>query len=70
MLAGRVRGYDKPGTQVDDAAVVEVEQWDASVDRFVKVMPHDYKRALAELEEPAPEQQPEPEMAPPAGARG
>ena len=47
-----------------------LERWDASVDRFVKVMPHDYKRALAELEEPAPEQQPEPEMAPPAGARG
>jgi len=26
VLAGRVRGYDKPGTQVDDAAVVDVEQ--------------------------------------------
>ena len=25
VLAGRVRGYDKPGTQVDDAAEVEVE---------------------------------------------
>jgi 23S rRNA (cytidine1920-2'-O)/16S rRNA (cytidine1409-2'-O)-methyltransferase len=26
VLAGRVRGYDKPGTQVDDAAEVEVER--------------------------------------------
>ena len=25
VLAGRVRGYDKPGTQVDDAAPLEVE---------------------------------------------
>ena len=44
--------------------------WEASVDRFVKVMPHDYKRALAELEEPEPEEPAEPAMAPPAGARG
>jgi glutamate synthase (NADPH/NADH) large chain/glutamate synthase (ferredoxin) len=35
--------------------------WSESLDRFVKVMPHDYKRALAELEEPQPEQ--------PVGAR-
>jgi 23S rRNA (cytidine1920-2'-O)/16S rRNA (cytidine1409-2'-O)-methyltransferase len=26
VLAGRVRGYDKPGTQVDDAAELDVEQ--------------------------------------------
>ena len=26
VLAGRVRGYDKPGTQVDEAAEVEVER--------------------------------------------
>jgi 23S rRNA (cytidine1920-2'-O)/16S rRNA (cytidine1409-2'-O)-methyltransferase len=26
VLAGRVRGYDKPGTQVDDAVEVEVER--------------------------------------------
>jgi len=26
-----------------------LEDWDAQVERFVKVMPHDYKRALAEL---------------------
>jgi 23S rRNA (cytidine1920-2'-O)/16S rRNA (cytidine1409-2'-O)-methyltransferase len=26
VVAGRVRGYDKPGTQVDESAVVEVEQ--------------------------------------------
>jgi glutamate synthase domain-containing protein 3 len=25
--------------------------WDASLESFVKVMPHDYKRALAELAE-------------------
>jgi glutamate synthase domain-containing protein 3 len=26
-----------------------LEQWEAAVPKFVKVMPHDYKRALAEL---------------------
>ena len=26
-----------------------LEDWDAWLPRFVKVMPHDYKRALAEL---------------------
>jgi glutamate synthase domain-containing protein 3 len=30
-------------------------QWEASLARFVKVMPHDYKRALAELEHSLPE---------------
>ena len=52
---------DRTGSPV---AAGLLERWDASVDRFVKVMPHDYKRALAELEEPEPEQQPEPAMAP------
>ena len=28
--------------------------WEATLQRFVKVMPHDYKRALAELAEPRP----------------
>ncbi len=28
-----------------------LERWEQSLDRFVKVMPHDYKRALAELED-------------------
>ena len=46
-----------------------LENWDASVDRFVKVMPHDYKRALAELEEPEPEEPAEPAVAPAAVAR-
>jgi glutamate synthase domain-containing protein 3 len=27
-----------------------LSDWDTSLERFVKVMPHDYKRALAELE--------------------
>ncbi len=56
---------DRTGSTV---AAGLLENWQASVDRFVKVMPHDYKRALAENEEPEPERQPE--MAPPAGARG
>jgi glutamate synthase domain-containing protein 3 len=30
-------------------------RFDDELDRFVKVMPHDYKRALAELEEHEPE---------------
>jgi len=28
-----------------------LREWDAAVRRFVKVMPHDYKRALRELAE-------------------
>jgi glutamate synthase (NADPH/NADH) large chain/glutamate synthase (ferredoxin) len=36
-----------------------LRDWDAVLPRFKKVMPHDYKRALAELEE-APEHQIEP----------
>jgi glutamate synthase domain-containing protein 3 len=28
-----------------------LDDWEASLERFVKVMPHDYKRALAELAE-------------------
>jgi glutamate synthase domain-containing protein 3 len=27
-----------------------LRDWDAALERFVKVMPHDYKRALADLE--------------------
>ena len=38
-----------------------LDNWGESLERFVKVMPHDYKRALAELDEPQPEQ--------PVGAR-
>ncbi len=30
-----------------------LERWEQSLERFVKVMPHDYKRALAELEDGA-----------------
>ena len=40
-LAGRAAACSTTGTQ--------------SLERFVKVMPHDYKRALAELDEPQPE---------------
>ena len=29
-----------------------LEGWDAQLPRFMKVMPHDYKRALAELAPP------------------
>jgi glutamate synthase domain-containing protein 2/glutamate synthase domain-containing protein 1/glutamate synthase domain-containing protein 3 len=32
-----------------------LESWDASLAQFVKVMPHDYKRALTELEHSMPE---------------
>jgi glutamate synthase domain-containing protein 3 len=46
-----------------------LERWDESLHRFVKVMPHDYKRALAELEEPEPEEPAEPAVAPAAAAR-
>jgi glutamate synthase (NADPH/NADH) large chain/glutamate synthase (ferredoxin) len=38
-----------------------LDGWGESLERFVKVMPHDYKRALAGLSEPQPEQ--------PVGAR-
>ncbi|HEU0023832.1 MAG TPA: hypothetical protein VFQ12_04345, partial [Thermoleophilaceae bacterium] len=44
-------------------------RWTESLDRFVKVLPHDYGRALAEHDEPEPEEPVEPAMAPPAGAR-
>ena len=33
-----------------------LRDWDATLDKFVKVMPHDYKRALAELAEAEAEQ--------------
>ena len=52
---------DRTGSTV---AAGLLESWEASVDRFVKVMPHDYKRALAELEEPEPEEPAEPAVAP------
>jgi glutamate synthase (NADPH) large chain len=32
-----------------DVAARLLADWDASLERFVKVMPHDYKRALEEL---------------------
>jgi glutamate synthase domain-containing protein 3 len=32
-----------------------VEHWESALAPFVKVMPHDYKRALAELEHSLPE---------------
>jgi glutamate synthase domain-containing protein 3 len=32
-----------------------LESWEASLAQFVKVMPHDYKRALGELEHSLPE---------------
>jgi 23S rRNA (cytidine1920-2'-O)/16S rRNA (cytidine1409-2'-O)-methyltransferase len=40
VLAGRVRGYDKPGTQVDDAAVVDVEQPPPYVSRGGEKLAH------------------------------
>ena len=40
VLAGRVPGYDKPGTQVDDAAVVEVEQPPPYVSRGGEKLAH------------------------------
>jgi 23S rRNA (cytidine1920-2'-O)/16S rRNA (cytidine1409-2'-O)-methyltransferase len=40
VLAGRVRGYDKPGTQVDDAAVVEVAQPPPYVSRGGEKLAH------------------------------
>ncbi len=50
-----------------DSPVAErmLDDWDASVRRFVKVMPRDYKRALAERAAAAAEQQTAPE---PTGA--
>jgi glutamate synthase (NADPH/NADH) large chain/glutamate synthase (ferredoxin) len=50
---------DRTGSTV---AARLLETWSESLDRFVKVMPHDYKRALAELDEPQPGQ--------PVGAAG
>jgi glutamate synthase domain-containing protein 2/glutamate synthase domain-containing protein 3 len=50
---------DRTGSTV---AARLLETWSESLDRFVKVMPHDYKRALAEPAEPQPGQ--------PVGARG
>jgi 23S rRNA (cytidine1920-2'-O)/16S rRNA (cytidine1409-2'-O)-methyltransferase len=40
VLAGRVRGYDKPGTQVDDTADVEVEQPPPYVSRGGEKLAH------------------------------
>src|SRR5690348_13062369 len=40
VLAGRVRGYDKPGTQVDDATVVEVAQPPPYVSRGGEKLAH------------------------------
>jgi len=40
VLAGRVRGYDKPGTQVDDAAEVEVERPPPYVSRGGEKLAH------------------------------
>ena len=56
---------ERTGSQV---AARLLDDWQGTLNRMVKVMPHDYKRALAEIEEPEPERQPE--MAPPAGTRG
>jgi len=40
VLAGRVRGYDKPGTPVDDATVVDVEQPPPYVSRGGEKLAH------------------------------
>jgi 23S rRNA (cytidine1920-2'-O)/16S rRNA (cytidine1409-2'-O)-methyltransferase len=40
VLAGRVHGYDKPGTQVDDAAQLEVEQPPPYVSRGGEKLAH------------------------------
>ena len=40
VLAGRVRGYDKPGLQVDESAVVEVEQPPPYVSRGGEKLAH------------------------------
>jgi 23S rRNA (cytidine1920-2'-O)/16S rRNA (cytidine1409-2'-O)-methyltransferase len=45
VLAGRVRGYDKPGTQVDDSAELEVERPPPYVSRGGEKLAH----ALDEL---------------------
>jgi glutamate synthase domain-containing protein 3 len=44
--------FERTGSPV---AARVLENWEASLTRFVKVMPHDYKRALAELEHSLPE---------------
>jgi glutamate synthase domain-containing protein 3 len=44
--------FARTGSQV---AARVLENWEASFTQFVKVMPHDYKRALAELEHSLPE---------------
>jgi 23S rRNA (cytidine1920-2'-O)/16S rRNA (cytidine1409-2'-O)-methyltransferase len=46
VLAGRVRGYDKPGTQVDDSAELEVERPPPYVSRGGEKLAH----ALDELD--------------------
>jgi glutamate synthase domain-containing protein 3 len=43
---------ERTGSQV---AARVLANWEASLAQFVKVMPHDYKRALAELEHSLPE---------------
>src|SRR5207247_5028261 len=40
VLAGRVRGFDKPGTQVDDATEVEVERPPPYVSRGGEKLAH------------------------------
>jgi 23S rRNA (cytidine1920-2'-O)/16S rRNA (cytidine1409-2'-O)-methyltransferase len=40
VIAGRVRGYDKPGTQVDDAAELELEQPPPYVSRGGEKLAH------------------------------
>ena len=40
VLAGRVPGYDKPGTQVDEAASVEVEASPPFVSRGGEKLAH------------------------------
>jgi len=40
VLAGRIRGYDKPGTQVDEAAEVEVERPPPYVSRGGEKLAH------------------------------
>jgi glutamate synthase domain-containing protein 3 len=48
-----------------------LERWDESLERFVKVMPHDYRRALAELEDrDAAEPPPQEPVGAPAATAG
>jgi len=49
--AEELRGWVEEHRERTGSAVAErlLAAWEASLDRFVKVMPHDYRRALAEL---------------------